>query len=187
MRRSLRRAAAGAAGMLITVVAFTACGDDDDGDAAAPEDLCLVVQAWSDSTVDQVDAFREDSPALDPAARRERYEQAFADVSDRQDEFVEHLDALDLPQPIADRLDEALADVTETYADGVAEAEALPDDAYSVQAVREGSLVGSVEKAKAIVFQALSELADDSANGVDRGCGRRGALDLSPTATYPTS
>jgi hypothetical protein len=187
--RSRLRAAAGLVGVVITVVALAACGDDDDGDgdAAAPEELCLVVQAWSDSTVDQVDAFREDSPGLDPDARRARYEEAFVDVADRQDEFVEHLDELDLPQPIAGRLDEALADVTETYDDGVAEAEALPDEAYSVQAVREGSLVGSVEKAKAIVFQALSELADDPATGIARGCGRRGALDLSPTATYPSS
>jgi hypothetical protein len=105
-------------------------------------------------------------------------------VADRQDEFVEHLDELVLPQPIADRLDEALADVTETYDDGVTEAEALPAEAYSVQSVREGSLVGSVETAKAIVFQALSELTDDPATGIARGCGRRGALDLSPTATY---
>jgi hypothetical protein len=177
--------------VLVTVAVLGACGDDDGSDdAAAPDqqvELCQVVQAWSDSTVDQVDAFREDSPGLDAAARRARYEEAFADVVDRQDEFVAHLDELDLPPPIADRLDRALADVTATYDDGVAEAAALPDDAYSVLAVREGSLVGSVEKAKAIVFQALSELADDPANGIARGCGRRGALDLSPTATYPSS
>jgi hypothetical protein len=174
-------------GVLVAVGALAACGDDDGDDTSAPEELCAVVQAWSDLTVDQVDAFREDSLRLDATARRARYEEAFADVADRQDEFVTHLDQLDLPPPIADRLDEALADVTATYRDGVAEAQALPDDAYTVQAVREGSLVGSVEKAKAIVFQALSELAADPATGIDRGCGRRGALDLSPTATYPSS
>jgi hypothetical protein len=174
-------------GVLVAVGALAACGDDDGDDASAPEELCAVVRAWSDLTVDQVDAFRDDSPSLDPAARRARYEEAFAAVVDRQDEFVVHLDGLDLPQPIAGRLDEALADVTATYSDGVAEAKALPDDAYTVQAVREGSLVGSVEKAKAIVFQALTELADDPATGIARGCGRRGALDLSPTATYPSS
>jgi hypothetical protein len=173
--------------VLVTVATLAACGDDDGDDAAASDELCLVVQAWSDSTVDQVDAFREDSSGLDPDARRARYEQAFDDVADRQEEFVEHLDELDLSQPIAERIDEALADVSHTYDDGVAEAESLPDDAYSVLSVREGSLVGSVEKAKAIVFQALSELADDPQTGVARGCGRRGALDLSPTATYPSS
>jgi hypothetical protein len=174
--------------VLVTVIFLVACGDDDGGDdAAAPEELCPVVQAWADSTVDEVDAFRQDSPGLEPEARRARYEEAFVGVADRQDEFVEHLDGLDLPQPIVDRLDEALADVTQTYDEGVAEAEALPEDAYSVLSVREGSLVGSVEKAKAIVYQALSELADDPATGIGRGCGRRGALDLSPTATYPSS
>ena len=71
-------------GVVVTVAALAACGDDDgDDDAAAPEQLCLVVQAWSDSTVDQVDAFREDSPSLDPDARRTRYEAAFVDVADR--------------------------------------------------------------------------------------------------------
>jgi hypothetical protein len=71
--------------------------------------------------------------------------------------------------------------------DGATEAEALPDRAFRLVAVRDGSLVTGVEKAKAVVFQALSDLAEDAATGVPRGCGRRGALDLSPSATFPTS
>ena len=35
------------------------------------------------------------------------------------------------------------------------------------------------------LYQALSDLAADPSTGVPRGCGRRGALDLSPSATYP--
>jgi hypothetical protein len=171
----------------VLVVVLAACGDDDGDDTAAPEDLCLAVQAWSDATVDAVDAFRDDSRELDPDARRARYAEAFTDVADRRDEFAEHMAELDLPQPVAERLDEALAAVTQTFEDGAAKAAALPKEAYAVQSVREGSLVTSVEKAKAIVFQALSELAEDPATGVPRGCGRRGALDLSPSATYPSS
>jgi hypothetical protein len=53
--------------------------------------------------------------------------------------------------------------------------------------VSEGTLFVSVEKAKAVVFQALAELADDPRSGVPRGCGRRGPLDLSPSATFPES
>ena len=143
------------------------------------------MQAWSDSTVDAADAFRQVSPDLDPSQRRARYAEAFEDVAARRSEFADYLADLDLPEAVAARLDAALADLSQTIDDGAAEAAALPNDAYAVRAVREGSLITSVEKAKAIVFQALAELADDPATGVPRGCGRRGSLDLSPTATYP--
>ena len=175
--------AGSAAALLITLL--VGCGDDDDSDTAVPEELCPAVQAWSDSTVDAADAFRHASPDLDPSQRRTRYAEAFDDVAARLDELDQYLADLDLPEPVAARLDEALADVSETIDDGAAEAAALPNDAYAVRAVREGSLITSVEKVKAIVFQALAELADDSPTGVPRGCGRRGSLDLSPTATYP--
>ena len=169
--------------MLITLL--VGCGDDDDSDTAVPEELCPAVQAWSDRTVDAADAFRQVSPDLDPSQRRARYAEAFEDVAARRAEFADYLADLDLPEGVAVRLDEALADVSQTIDDGAAEAAALPNDAYAVRAVREGSLITSVEKAKAIVFQALAELAEDPATGIPRGCGRRGSLDLSPTATYP--
>jgi hypothetical protein len=70
--------------------------------------------------------------------------------------------------------------------DGAAEAGRLPDAAYEFVAVREGSLVTGIEKAKAIVFNTLSDLADETTVGLPRGCGRRGALDLSPVATFPS-
>ena len=169
------------------VIAVAACGDDDGDDTAAPEDLCPTVQAWSDSAVDAVDAFRDASRELEPDGRRARYAEAFVDESELRNEFAEHLADLDLPPAVAERLDEALAAVTQTFEDGATEAAALPDAAYAVRSVREGSLVTSVEKAKAIVYQALNELADDSATGISRGCGRRAPLDLSPAATYPGS
>jgi hypothetical protein len=167
------------------MMVVAACGDDDGDDTAAPEELCAAVQAWSDASVDAVDAFRDASRELEPDARRARYAEAFADESALRDEFTEHLADLDLPPAVAERLDEALAAVTQTFKDGAAEAAALPDEAYTVRSVREGSLVTGVEKAKAVVYQALNELADDPATGISRGCGRRGPLDLSPAATYP--
>ncbi len=163
--------AGGAAAMLITLL--VGCGDDD-SDTAVPEELCPAVQAWSDSTVDAADAFRHASPDLDPSQRRTRYAEAFDDVAARLDELEDYLADLDLPEPVAARLDEALADVSETIDDGAAEAAALPNDAYAVRAVREGSLITSVEKVKAIVFQALAELADDPATGVPAGAGDAG-------------
>jgi hypothetical protein len=71
------------------------------------------------------------------------------------------------------------------FDDGAAHAAELPDEAYAVRAVGDGTLFTSIEKAKAVVFQALADLADDATTGVPRGCGRRGALDLSPSATFP--
>ena len=180
----LRQAGAAGAVLLASAVVLVACGDDGP-DGASPDDLCLAVQAWSDATVDAVDAFRVDSRGLDPGTRRTRYADAFTDVAELRDEFVARLADLELAQQVAERLDDALDVVTQTYADGAAEAAALPDDAYDVLAVRDGSLVTGVEKAKAVVFQALSDLADDPATGVPRGCGRRGPLDLSPSLTFP--
>jgi hypothetical protein len=51
--------------------------------------------------------------------------------------------------------------------------------------VGEGTLLTGTEKAKAIVFQALSDLAGDPSTGIPRGCGRRAALDISAPATFP--
>jgi hypothetical protein len=164
-------------------ILVAACGDD--GDGAAGEGLCPTVQAWSDATVDAVDAFRVASRELDPESRRARYVEAFTAIADQREEFGERLAGLDLAPRVAERMEAALAVVTQTYADGAAEAAALPDEAYEVVAVRDGSLVTGVEKAKAVVFQALSELAAEPAADVPRACGRRGALDLSPSATYP--
>jgi hypothetical protein len=177
-------AMARAAPIVLTAVVLAGCGDDDAGDETV-EDLCATVQAWSDVSVEAVKEFRLASPGLDPADRRARYDEAFSALAGRREEFIEHLDELDLAEPVAARLDEAVDVVGQTIADGAAEAAALPDEAYAVLAVRDGTLVTGVEKAKAVVFQALSELTEDDTTGIPRGCGRRGALDLSPPATYP--
>ena len=148
--------------------------------------LCPTVQAWSDATVDAVDEFRIASRELDPAARRARYLQSFGDLAALGDRLGRRVRRPRAPAPASRRsLDEAVARVATVVADGAAEAGDLPDEAYSVVAVRDGSLVTGVEKAKAIVFNTLADLADEPGSAVPRGCGRRGALDLSPSVTFP--
>jgi hypothetical protein len=170
--------------MVLAAVVLAGCGDGDAGDQTV-EDLCATVQAWSDMSVEAVKDFRLASPGLDPAGRRARYGEAFTELAARRDEFVAHLGDLELAEPVAARLDEAVDVVGQTVADGAPQAAALPDEAYAVLAVHDGTLVTDVEKAKAVVFQALSELTEDPTTGIPRGCGRRAALDLSPPATYP--
>jgi hypothetical protein len=164
--------------------AVAACGDD-----GAPRhggaSLCPTVQAWSDAVVQEVKDFRLASRGLDPAARRARYLETFAGLERLGGRLAAALDELDLADAVARRLDAALEDVAATVTAGAAEAAALPDDAYELVAVGDGSLVTGVEKAKAVVFAALGELAEDESTGVPRGCGRRAALDSSPPATLP--
>ena len=111
--------------------------------------------------------------------------QAFGDLEALGDRLADELDDLDLPADVATSLDEVVTRVATVVADGAAEAGDLPDEAYAVVAVRDGSLVTGVEKAKAIVFNTLADLADEPGSDVPRGCGRRGALDLSPSVTFP--
>ena len=87
-----------------------------------------------------------------------------------------------MPDAVRAALTAALASVAATIADGAAGAAALPATAYDTVAVRDGKLLVGTEKSKAIVFNTLADLAAD---GVPRGCGRRGALDLSPSVTFP--
>ena len=181
-----RRRLAGAVFQLGLVAALAACGDDGPDDISLATSLCPTVQAWSDATVDAVDEFRVASRELDPTARRARYMQAFGDLEALGDRLADELDDLELPAGVAESLDEVVARVATVVADGAAEAGDLPDEAYSVVAVRDGSLVTGVEKAKAIVFNTLADLADEPGSAVPRGCGRRGALDLSPSATFPS-
>ena len=167
--------------------AVAACDDDDggNGEGDVGSRLCPTVQAWSDQSVQEVKDFRLASRGLDPEARRARYLDAFAGLAELDDGFDGALDELDLPDPVAQRLDTALEAVRMIVAEGEDKAASLPDEAYEFVAVSEGSLVTGVEKAKATVFAALSDLADDTSTGVPRGCGRRAALDLSPPATFP--
>jgi hypothetical protein len=147
--------------------------------------LCPTVQAWSDASVDAVNAFRIASRGLDPAQRRARYAQAFDEQVALETRLTDALDGLALPTDVRARIDTALGAVAATIEDNASQAAALPDTAYRFVAVSEGKLVTGTEKAKAIMFAALGELAQEPATGVPRGCGRRGALDLSPSATFP--
>ena len=144
--------------------------------------LCPTVQAWSDASVDAVRAFAKASRTLDPAGRQARYAQAFVDQAALEERLAAAVDRLTLPDAVRAGLTAALASVAATIADGAAGAAALPETAYDTVAVREGKLLVGTEKSKAIVFNTLADLAAD---GVPRGCGRRGALDLSPSVTFP--
>jgi hypothetical protein len=173
-----------AAGTLLTVAA---CGDDDAPPSLAA-DLCPTVQAWADQTADVAGEFRlESREAADATARRAAYEDAFRELHDLQHDLAARLANVteDQDELIATRLSAAAGEVLTVFDDGAAHAAELPDEAYTVRAVGDGTLFTSIEKAKAVVFQALADLADDATTGVPRGCGRRGALDLSPSATFP--
>jgi hypothetical protein len=179
------------AGAVVVVVGLglgaAACGDDGPGAALLdPVRLCTTVQAWSDATVDVVDAFRVASRELDAPARRARYRQSFDEQLAVQARLVAALDRLGLPEGVAAPLDAAVERVAGIIADGAAQAGQLPDAAYEVRGIRDGSLVTGTEKSKAVVFAALSALSGDPDSGVPRGCGRRGALDLSPAVTFPS-
>ena len=177
----------GAAAVVVGLgIATAACGDDGPGAASLdPVRLCTTVQAWSDATVDVADAFRVASRELEPPARRARYRQSFDEQLALQGRLVAALDRLELPAEVVARLDAAVERVAGIIANGAAQAEQLPDAAYEVRGIRDGSLVTGTEKSKAVVFAALSSLADDPGTGVPRGCGRRGALDISPAVTFP--
>jgi len=145
--------------------------------------LCPTVQAWSDAIVDAVRGFTEVSRTLEPAARKDRYAEAFTEQSALHDRLAAAVDELTMPDAVRTTLNAALASVAATIADGATGAAALPESAYDTVAVRDGKLLVGTEKSKAIVFNTLADLADA---GVPRGCGRRGALDLSPSVTFPS-
>jgi hypothetical protein len=163
----------------VAAVSTSAAG----GDAGAVDPaLCPTVQAWSDASVDAVRDFAQASRTLEPAGRRARYAQAFADQSALHDRLAMAVGRLAMPEAVRAGLTAALASVDATIREGADEAAALPDAAYTTIAVRDGKLLVGTEKSKAIIFNTLADLADA---GVPRGCGRRGALDLSPSVTFP--
>jgi hypothetical protein len=144
--------------------------------------LCPTVQAWSDASVDAVRDFATASRTLDPAERKARYAHAFATQSALHDRLAAAVGELTMPDAVRVAVTDALASVAATIAEGAAGAAALPDESYDTIAVRDGKLLVGTEKSKAIIFNTLADLAAD---GVPRGCGRRGALDLSPSVTFP--
>jgi hypothetical protein len=175
------RALAVAVPVLLTAgIVVAGCADDD---AASTSELCPTIQAWTEANREVVDAFRFASRELDPDERRTRYAASFAALGDLRDQLREQLADLELADPVVERLDAALAVVEETIDDGAAEATALPDAAYQVRAVHDGSLVTGVEKANAVVLAALNELADDSSTGIPRGCGRPPSSSTADTDT----
>jgi hypothetical protein len=167
-----------------TTTAPSAVATTTGGGASGAVDpaLCPTVQAWSDAIVDAVRTFTKESRTLDPAGRRASYAQAFTEQTALHDRLTAAVDRMALPEPVRSSLDDALASVALTITDGADGAAALPEGSYDTVAVRDGKLLVGTEKSKAIVFNTLADLADA---GVPTGCGRRGALDLSPSVTFP--
>ncbi len=185
---------------MVVVGSLAACADDPDDatpttspatsasvvtavDGPVDPLLCPTVQAWSDAIVDAVRGFTKVSRTLDAAGRQQHYAEAFVEQSALHDRLAAALDELTMPDVVRTTLTAALASVAATIADGAAGAAALPESAYDTVAVRDGKLLVGTEKSKAIVFNTLADLADA---GVPKGCGRRGALDLSPSVTFPS-
>jgi hypothetical protein len=164
-----------------TAAAATTTSAVPAGGAVDPK-LCPTVQAWSDGIVDAVRGFTKVSRMLAPAERKARYAAAFVEQSALHDRLAAAVDELAMPDAVRAGLRTALDSVAATIADGADGAAALPASSYGTIAVRDGKLLVGTEKSKAIVFNTLADLADD---GVPRGCGRRGALDLSPSVTFP--
>jgi hypothetical protein len=147
--------------------------------------LCPTIRAWSDGTVDAVNGFRLASRTLEPADRKARYARAFVDQAALHDRLATALATMTLPVTVRSALAGALDEVAATISDGARQAATLPDSAYRYVAVADGQLLVGTEKSKAVVFNTLADLAGTAGSGVPRACGRRGALDLSPTATFP--
>jgi hypothetical protein len=175
-----------------TLVLAAACDDDSQSagrttTTTAPPGtaLCTVVRAWSDQSADALEAFRLASRGLDERARRTRYEAAFHDQAAVREQFAAALSELRLPDDVRSSVDGAVQQVAAIISDGEDRAATLPDTAYRFVAVSDGTLYTSTEKARAVVFQALTELSRAPGATVPRGCGQRGPLDLSPSATFP--
>jgi predicted trehalose synthase len=140
-----------------------------------------------------VNAFSDRSPgATTVAQRRQYYQDAFTGLGTQLDDLETRLGKLPRPPASADAdavhgaLEQALTEMHAALADVEAEAMALPDSAYDVASVADGHLFAGLEKDQAIVYQALSDLSERyGTDVVPRGCGRRGAVDLSPPVTAP--
>jgi hypothetical protein len=172
-----------------------ACSSGGHAPASFSGVLCPTVEAWSDQSVGIVNAFSDRSPnATTVAQRRQYYQDAFDGLGGQLDDLAARVGRLPAPPSSADAgaihgaLEQALTEMRAGLADTKAQAAGLPDAAYSVASVADGHLFTGLEKNLAIVYQALSDLSERyGTDVVPRGCGRRGAVDLSPPVTAPRS
>ena len=176
------------------LVALCACGGDDDAadptttrPATFEDQLCLAVALYSEGLAAEVNRFQEESRDADgPADRRALYLDASAGVGRVNEDFEAALADLDpsgaaYGPPIVDALTASVAANRDGEADGQAEAEALPDDAYEGITVPDGSLFTGTEKMRAKVFLALNETAYRlGAEAFTGECGRRPLADQRP-------
>jgi hypothetical protein len=177
-------------GVALVAVATASCSSDGSS-ARFPAVLCPTVQAWSDQSVGVVNTFSDHSRAATSAAqRRQLYESAFGGLEQQLDQLATRLAKLPTaptdPAAVTSALRGAITAMRAALGDAESTSAALPDGSYEIASVSNGKLFTGLEKNQAIVYQALSDLSDRyGAEVVPRGCGRRGAVDLSPSVTAP--
>jgi len=167
---------------------LAACSGSSTPKADFAGTLCLGVRVWNDQSVDVVNGFSDDSVAAAPADRRHLYQAAFDSLNGQIDALQKRISSLpnvpDDAPAVRGALDELVVSMHATVRDGRTGADALPDSAYTVASVTDGRLFTGLEKNQALVYQTLSDLsARYGTNLVPDGCGRRDALDISPSIT----
>ena len=129
------------------------------------EQVCQVTESYAQALTDEVNRFQDESrDAAGPADRRRLYLDAWDRVEQVNDDFEAELADLDTSDEadgdtVVDALSTALAANREEEADGVEEANGLPDDAFDGITVPEGSLFTGTEKMRAKVRHALTDSA----------------------------
>ena len=171
---------------------LAACGTSGGGTAgdgagpAAPEgSFCDVVSAWSDAVTGTVNHFSLGSPDVaDGAPRRLLYLEAWdglGHLASWVDEAAERA-----PRGTEDELRDAAGRVREEVALGREASVALPESAYEIAAVRNGTLFKVSEKSRSVVFRTLDLLRVELGEGtVPRRCGREPKVVSLPVMTPP--
>jgi hypothetical protein len=168
---------------------LAACSGSSTPKADFAGTLCLGVRVWNDQSVDVVNGFSDHSvAAAAPADRRHLYQGAFDRLDGQIDGLQKRISSLpstpDGAPAVRSALDELVVSMRTTVKDGRRAADALPDSAYTVASVTDGRLFTGLEKNQALVYQSLRDLsARYGTTLVPDGCGRRDALDISPSVT----
>ena len=165
-------------GAAVALVGLAACGSSRGGaGSSAPQPpggtFCEVVLAWSNAGVDTLNHFSLVSPkAPDVSARRRFYLQAW-DGLDAISTWVDSA-ADRAPTAVKAGLHTAADEIRATVASGKDAASRLPDRSYEYASVQDGTLFGSNEKSRAIVYRTLDTLRRDLGEQVvPRACGRQ--------------
>jgi hypothetical protein len=175
-RRSVVLVAAG--------LALAGCSSSSGKSAVDAAALCSSVRVWNDQSVDAVNAFSRQSDDVDLPGRRRLYDEAFGNLDVQLHALATQIAGLP-SGTLKTAMEEAQRQMADNLASARADAKALPDTAYEYYSVKDGRLFTGLEKNQAIIFQALSDVAEHGQ--VPVACGRRLPDDLSPSATAPAT